>query len=225
MKLTTLATGSEGNCYFLENNDREILILDAGISSRLIFKGISFRLRNVVGCLITHEHKDHSLAADSLRRSGIALYEPYKKAEVPKVVRMGGYSITAFQVPHDGTTNYGFFIRSDGESMVYITDYEYCPVTFRKQAPNMMLLECNYVDEYVSPEQQKYDHVLRGHASLETVQKIIAVNRTDKLDKVVLCHISKGNGDPERMAAEIAERNPTLPVYIATPGRTLNING
>lgn len=223
MKLTVIATGSSGNSYFLENSDGQILLLDAGIPAQKIFAGINFRLKKVVGAVITHEHKDHSLGIDGLRKVGIAVLAPYKALQAPQITKMGNYTILGFKVPHDGCECYGYMIRSDGETFVYLTDYEYCPYTFRNKNVNAMLIECNYVDEYVTDDSVKTSHVLRGHASLNTVRKIIQVNKADSLRKIVLCHISKGNGDPDRMAAEIAEDNPGLPVYIARPGLTLEI--
>lgn len=52
-----LSTGSEpGNCYSLTDNDGKILLLDAGISLKDIKAGIGFRVSDLVGCLVTHQH-------------------------------------------------------------------------------------------------------------------------------------------------------------------------
>lgn len=224
MILTTIATGSSGNCYFLENDAKQILILDAGIPTQKIFSGINFRLKDVVGAVVTHEHKDHSLGASGLRKVGIALVEPYKSRTAPKITKVGNYTIVAFNLPHDGCENYGFLVKCDGESLVYLTDYEYCPVTFRQQRVNAFLIECNYIDEYVTEDSIKTNHVLRGHASLNTVKRIIQVNQTDALRRIILCHISRGNGDPDRMAAEVSEIS-HLPVFLAKPKQTIDLKG
>ena len=59
MLLKTIATGSNGNCYALIN-DNEILLLDVGIPAMEIKKEIDFKISNVVGCVVSHEHCQRS---------------------------------------------------------------------------------------------------------------------------------------------------------------------
>lgn len=53
--LKTIATGSSGNCYALIN-DNEILLLDLGVSAKIIKKAIDFRVSDISGCLVSHGH-------------------------------------------------------------------------------------------------------------------------------------------------------------------------
>lgn len=53
--LKTIATGSSGNCHALIA-DKEILLLDLGVSTKEIKKAIDFRVMDIVGCLVTHSH-------------------------------------------------------------------------------------------------------------------------------------------------------------------------
>lgn len=53
--LKTIATGSSGNCYTLMNG-KEMLLLDLGVSEKVIKKAIDFRISDIVGCLVTHKH-------------------------------------------------------------------------------------------------------------------------------------------------------------------------
>ena len=55
MLLKTIATGSTGNCYALFSGD-EILLLDLGVGAKEIKKAIDFKISNVVGCVVSHEH-------------------------------------------------------------------------------------------------------------------------------------------------------------------------
>lgn len=73
MKLKVLASGSSGNCYLLQLKN-ETLILECGIRYKQILEGLNFDLEKVVGCLVTHEHKDHSKAITDLNKSGIDVY-------------------------------------------------------------------------------------------------------------------------------------------------------
>lgn len=55
LMLKTIATGSSGNCYTLMNG-KEMLLLDLGVSEKVIKKAIDFRISDIVGCLVTHKH-------------------------------------------------------------------------------------------------------------------------------------------------------------------------
>lgn len=56
LMLKTISTGSKaGNSHALMN-DNEILLLDLGVSGKIIKKNIDYRVSDVVGCLVTHKH-------------------------------------------------------------------------------------------------------------------------------------------------------------------------
>lgn len=56
MKLGCAGTGSKGNAYFLQADNSEILLLDAGLPIGDIKKMVNYDIANVVGCVITHSH-------------------------------------------------------------------------------------------------------------------------------------------------------------------------
>ena len=61
LTLTTLASGSSGNCILLSGGGEHILI-DAGISCRRIcrsLRALGVEPESLSGVLITHEHTDH----------------------------------------------------------------------------------------------------------------------------------------------------------------------
>ena len=55
MKLITVGSGSDGNCYFLKGDD-EVLILDCGIPFIEVKKALGFNIRQIKGVVVTHEH-------------------------------------------------------------------------------------------------------------------------------------------------------------------------
>jgi len=55
MILEVLGSSSKGNCYILKSA-KDILILEAGVNIKDIKLALNFNFRDVVGCLITHEH-------------------------------------------------------------------------------------------------------------------------------------------------------------------------
>lgn len=55
LKLKCCGTGSKGNSYALISKS-ETLILDAGMGIKEIKKMCDWNVKNIVGCLISHEH-------------------------------------------------------------------------------------------------------------------------------------------------------------------------
>lgn len=53
--LKVLASGSSGNCYIVQAGE-EKLILECGIGYKEILKGLNYTIKNVKGCLISHQH-------------------------------------------------------------------------------------------------------------------------------------------------------------------------
>ena len=57
MFMKIINTGSQsGNCYALKSESGDILLLDCGCRYSEILKGISYRISDVLGCLLSHEH-------------------------------------------------------------------------------------------------------------------------------------------------------------------------
>ena len=127
MMLRVLSTGSHGNVYLLQDGD-EILILDAGLPIRRIIDAID-NPENVVGCLVTHEHGDHSKAAYDLAKRGIKVYASAGtwaaiQGDKPRLwsqcyayknwsVGLGRYQVFPFPTEHDAAEPMGFVIRNN----------------------------------------------------------------------------------------------------------------
>ena len=70
LTLTTLASGSSGNCALLSDGETHVLI-DAGISCRRIctaLRGLGVEPADLAGVLITHEHTDHIAGVATLTK-------------------------------------------------------------------------------------------------------------------------------------------------------------
>lgn len=120
---------------------------------------------------------------------------------------VGSYRVTPFCLPHDNAPNFGFLIDLPGDAgrLLYATDFEYLPYTFKSLKINYFLLECNHQADLVDRSEAKYEHSLRGHSELETVKEIIRINKTPDMRNVILCHLSDGWSDPDRMKREVRE--------------------
>lgn len=136
---------------------------------------------------------------------GIKVFEPYDETiACPPKTRYGSFEIQAFKVPHDGTPNYGFYITVGGHRILYTTDFEYLPCSFKNVRLTDMIVECNHNKELVDRNEVKYSHQIRGHCSLDTlIEKVIKENITSDLRTIVLCHLSSDSSDPDKMLSEV----------------------
>ena len=82
-----------------------------------------------------------------------------------------------------------------------MTDFGYCKYTFKSWNVDTFIVACNYT-QIPDSEEANYAHVVMGHSSLDTVKDILAVNKSDSMKNVILCHTSS-SADTELMVSEI----------------------
>lgn len=220
--LKCLSSGSKGNCYLLEANG-EVLILDAGIPILDIERGLEWNIKKVSGAVVTHRHMDHSKSVEDLRRMGIRVVAPYEFGSVKSMhFELDGFDIQAFDVPHNGCWNNGFLIKTplpDEQKLLYMTDLEYCPYSFKKQRVDHMLIECNYIKEMVDSDLPNYAHKVKGHCELETTKGIVQANVTDSLSNVILCHLGRDTCEEDKVIEEVKNIIPRANVDVAKGGK------
>ena len=145
LKFQCLGTGSKGNCYILEM-DSGTLIIDCGVSIKKIKQALNYNISNVAGVIVSHWHKDHFKSLKDLECMGLRTFTPNKDERIGKF--LGKFYIDRFELPHDETENYGFYIKVGGKTILYLTDFEYCKYRFDTLKPDYIFVECNYQVEY-----------------------------------------------------------------------------
>lgn len=246
MLLKVLASGSKGNCYLLQSKD-ETLIIECGINYKGILKGLNFSLSNVVGCLVTHEHKDHSKALQELLRSGIDVYTSVgtaraivKECEVIEThhrlnfvkseeqFKTGNFTVVPFGAQHDAAEPLGFLIQhKDIGKLLFITDSYYCQYKFK--GLNHILIECNYAGDILSDNIVQglipislRNRLLKSHFSLNNVKEFLKFNDLSQVRDITLIHLSDGNSNAQQFKDEI-EKLTGKPVYVAEKGLELDL--
>lgn len=71
--IKTLATGSKGNCYVVDDG-YTVLLLECGISFKEIQRALDFNTRDIKGCLVTHSHQDHCKGLKDVLKHSIDCY-------------------------------------------------------------------------------------------------------------------------------------------------------
>lgn len=239
MRLKVLATGSKGNCYLLEG-ENERLILECGIRYKDILKGLDFNLSNVVGCLVSHEHKDHSKAITDILKAGIDVYTSKATAEAcgatghrikhiesEKQFNVGKFTIMPFETQHDCEGSLGFLIQhTELGKLLFITDSYYCQYNFK--GLNHIMIECNYSKEILEENIEKglnqvlANRLLKSHFSLDHVKEFLKANDLSQVKDIALIHLSDGNSNAKQFKSEI-ERLTGKPVYVADKGLELEL--
>ena len=241
MKLKVLGSSSKGNAYILETPSGTLLI-EAGIPWKEIIKGLNYDLSKVVGCLISHEHQDHSKAVKDVMNSGIDVWTSEGTIEALGIshhrlnpikskdsLLMGDISIMAFDTEHDAKEPLGFLIRyrPTGENLLFITDSYYSKYKFKNL--NYILIECNYIKETLDQNisdgyinEASKARLLKSHFSLENVKGFLNANDLSNCQEIVLLHLSSRNADADRMFREIYVETGIMP-KIAVKGLELEL--
>lgn len=248
MQLSVLASGSKGNCIYVAS-ERVRLLVDAGLSAREIERrlgligGCAAELDAVI---ITHEHTDHVRGLGPLaRRYRLPVYLNRCTCQrLPEQVgRLGervelrtGRTFTVedlvfhpFSISHDAGDPVGLTIRS-GEGKVGICTDLGRPtrlVLHHLQDCTLLVLEANHDLEMLG--RGPYPWALKqrirgtfGHLSNQESVEILTRVFNDKLDHLVLAHVSEINNCPELLLntfGDLLQREEWhhLQLSIATP--------
>ena len=73
IEVEAIASSSNGNCYRLISGTHELL-LEAGLPLKAIKEAVKFQLGRLDGCLVSHEHSDHSASVAQLLHAGVDVY-------------------------------------------------------------------------------------------------------------------------------------------------------
>lgn len=223
MKFNCIGSGSSGNCYILQN-DKEALIIEAGIPLLEVKKALDFNVRKIVGVVVSHSHGDHSKFIKEYGKAGIPVFKPYnEEIACPLSVKYGGFGIKAFKLVHD-VPCYGFYIQhAEIGRLVYASDTEY--IKYRFKGLNHILVEANHSEDLIDSAAVNREHVLRGHMSLQTALDFILTNDNPALRNVVLLHLSDKNSNSEQFLQKTKDTvKYGADCYIAEKGLTISLD-
>lgn len=203
MKFYSLASGSSGNCFFIDNGSYRILI-DVGISYNQIkqkLDEIGYSLENIDFILITHTHNDHikSLNSFSMSKvySGVKLPGIINLLEKNKVIELGNYKIYPFPLSHD-VECCGYKIISNEESLIYLTDTGYVNYKVLPHLKNATyyIFESNHdINMLMNSKRPSFlkTRILSdiGHLSNDDASEILMDSVGEKTKEIYLAHISR----------------------------------
>lgn len=231
MHLKCLGSSSAGNCYLLTSDSGETLILDCGVPISEIKKGLNWNIKNVVGCVVTHRHIDHSKSVEDLINMGIPVFRPYKPLIMNQFLSNSYFTVRIFDLTTiDGSWThtdangehcpiYGFLItHPEMGRMIYITDCEL--IKWKFKGINHILLGVNYDKDLIYRDNTgKANHVFRGHLSIDTACNFVKTNYSDSLQNVIMCHLSSENADKDSFIEKMKKVACMANVDVAEPNK------
>jgi phosphoribosyl 1,2-cyclic phosphodiesterase len=220
--ICSLNSGSNGNCYYVGNNQDAVLI-DAGISCReveLRMKRSGLDIQKVRAVFISHEHTDHIsglatlskkfnlpvyITTQTLKHCRINLNTAQVKTfDATTPVQIESLTVSAFAKYHDACEPFSFTVQFNNTCVGVFTDLgRPCEQLIKhfKQC-HAAFLEANYDEQML--DKGNYPIFLKnrirggnGHLSNRQALELFLAHRSPFMSHLLLSHLSRNNNSPE----------------------------
>ena len=241
MEIKVIGTGSAGNCYAL-TYENDTLVLECGMKLTQLKKAIDFKLSNVNGVVVTHEHGDHAKYIKEYLKAGLNVYGSQKMFDLlglgnnvfchgviqEQRTKLGAFEIIPFKVNHDSVEPLNYLIiHSKFGAILFVTDTNKIPYTFR--GVRAYLIEANFSeqklkDNFYNAENGKWinTRVLNSHLSIEGCVRYLNQCDLSKVEKIILIHLSDTQGDEKTFKQKVIEAT-GCDTSVASNGSTYNL--
>lgn len=219
--ISSLNSGSNGNCYYVGNNTEAVLV-DVGISCKEVEKRMlrsNLSMNNVKAIFISHEHSDHIKGVQvlskkyslpvyitplTLKNSHLVLEDHLVNSFTGyEAIQIGGLSVIPFPKLHDASDPFSFIVEGNGLKIGVLTDigsacghvidnFKQCHAAFLEANYDEGLLESGYYPYYLK-QRIKSD---KGHLSNKQALDLFVNHKPDFMSLVILSHLSKDNNCP-----------------------------
>jgi phosphoribosyl 1,2-cyclic phosphodiesterase len=239
--ITALASGSNGNCYYV-GNETEAVLIDAGITCKEIEKRmgrLGLSIKKVKAVFISHEHADHIkgmpvlvkkyklptyITTTTLRHGRLRLEKNcIRSFSVNEAINIGDLSITAFSKMHDASDPYSFIICCNGICVGVFTDIgsPCSQVIHHFGQCHAAFLEANY-DEHML-KVGGYPYYLKkrisgekGHLSNRQALELFIKHKPSYMSHLFLSHLSKNNNCPNLVSELFNKHAGEIKIIIAS---------
>jgi len=219
-----LASGSKGNAIFISNGSTSILV-DAGLSGIEIERRLRSASLNPVdldAIIVSHEHTDHIQSVGVLsRRFDLPVYinsktrkaassqlksiKDIRNFECGSAFMLKTMALHPFSISHDAEDPAGFTIKQNGLKIGIATDLGIVTSMVKNHLKDcsLLILEANHDQTmlangpYPWPLKQRIKG-RTGHLSNDDSKNLLNKIKHDKLEHVILAHLSEINNTPEK---------------------------
>ncbi|RMG68439.1 MAG: MBL fold metallo-hydrolase [Calditrichaeota bacterium] len=225
LKFCVLASGSRGNCLYVESPGTRLLV-DVGLSASQIerrLRSIQVDPYSLQAIVLTHHHNDHVRGVGVFaRRFGLPVHghpetlqaiRPHMKEGQPlepwrQAFTIGDLSFQPFELSHDCFPTFGYLIRWRSRTLALCTDLGVVTDSVRQHLSqaHALVLESNHDPEmlYNGPYPWHLKERIAGrlgHLSNLDAGRLLGSIAHGGLQRVVLGHLSEKN-NTARLALE-----------------------
>lgn len=235
IEFCSLASGSNGNCYYI-GNETDAVLIDGGISNRRFMEraeAANIDTTKIRALFVSHEHYDHVAGLKAIsHRHNLPVYfsaatynalsrrkrpQDYKIFDGMESVKIApSIEVFPFKKHHDAADPYSFIVKVNDSYIGVITDIgvadSVCVDSFSKC--RAVFLEMNYDFEMLQngsyPQYLKERiHSERGHLSNVDAIELIQNHASPSLTHIIASHISAENNSHqiiERLLSTFQDR-------------------
>ena len=254
MRLCSIASGSSGNCVYVGTDTTHLLVdvgisgkrVEAGLQE------LGIGMRDIDGVFLTHEHADHISGLGVLaRKYGVPVYgtggtlgavranpslgtideELFHYVKADEKLTVKDVTLYPIRTSHDAAEPVAYRVSHDKKKIGIITDLgcynDYTVECLRDL--DLLYLEANHDVNMLQVGPYPYylkQRILgrKGHLSNEAAGKLLSRLLHDRMQAVVLGHLSQENNLPElayetvRVEVTMADtgyKADDFPVYVA----------
>lgn len=221
MTITTLASGSSGNCILVSHGQTHLLV-DAGISCRRIktaLAGLGLSPADLTAILITHEHSDHIGGLATLFKHyhlpvwcsvGTGRQLVYRIAFIGEVLNtfrpgerfdLGELTVAPFATLHDAADSVGYTFTDGARKAAIVTDLGVVTSVVEEavRGSDLLLVESNHDPDLLMEGPYPWhlkQRILGEHGHLSNAACGALAARCGA-KTVVLAHLSAENNTPD----------------------------
>ncbi|MEX1202825.1 MAG: MBL fold metallo-hydrolase [Ferruginibacter sp.] len=241
VEIASINSGSNGNCYYI-GNQQEAVLIDVGLSCKEIEKrmaSLGLNMCKVKAIFISHEHSDHIKGLSVLSaKYNLPVYiskstydhckidiEPARLfwINAKKKIKVGNITIRAFVKIHDAADPHSFVVVAGAIKVGVFTDVgKPCAELIRHFSTcHAAFLEANY-DETMLENGSYPSHLKNrirgglGHLSNTEALKLFVEHRPAFMSHLFLSHLSKNNNDPVLLQQLFAPNAGNTAVMVAS---------
>ena len=163
MRAWAIASGSNGNCFYLEDGDTRILI-DAGITCKRITDALSeigVDVKTLSAVLVTHEHSDHTFGLSVLlKKSGAPVYATEGTAVAIRIDKKRKKNLATHPAFHPVTPFQPFQIGTLRITPVPVKHDTAAPVFYRLEGRDRifaLMTDTGFVTDEMKPYRRDLD--------------------------------------------------------------------
>jgi phosphoribosyl 1,2-cyclic phosphodiesterase len=253
LKICSLNSGSNANCYYV-GNDTDAILVDAGLGVRETerrFKKAGLSLETLKAIFISHEHSDHITGLATLSKKyklpvyiSPATFFQTRLTIAPELLRyftgpgniiIGSLVVTPFVKSHDAVDPYSFLISGNDVRVGVFTDMGHAcdELVEHFRLCHAAFLESNYCDTMLAngpypAHLKKRIGSNKGHLSNAQALELFLQHRTPQLQHLVLAHLSKNNNRPATVEELFKPHAGTVQISVASrneAGPVIEVSG